>query len=199
MKPDKVIRRVGAAALEFDEQAEELFEPYADTLVVKALHPISKLGDQPALRTLSVALIAAGILARNHRLARAGSRMIIAHEGATFAKDMIKTEIDRTRPRSAERTEQRKPRKGKDTAKEKTSFPSGHSAGAIAAARAFSREYPAYAPVALGAATVIALLQIPRCAHYPTDVAAGIAIGLLGEKATDLSWNALGIGSLEEQ
>jgi membrane-associated phospholipid phosphatase len=199
MKPEKIVRKAGAAALEFDEQAEELFEPYANTLVVKALHPISKLGDQPALRTMSVALIAAGILARNHRLARAGSRMIIAHEAATFAKDMIKTEVDRTRPRTAERTEERKPRKGKDTAKEKTSFPSGHSAGAIAAARAFSREYPAYAPAALGAAAVIALLQIPRCAHYPTDVAAGLAIGLLAEKATDLSWTALDIPPLPEE
>ena len=199
MKPDKVIREAGAAALRFDEQAEELFEPYADTLIVKALHPLSKLGDQPALRMLSVALIAVGIFRRDDRMTRAGSRMIIAHETATFAKDMIKTEVDRTRPRTAERTEERKPRKGKDTAKEKTSFPSGHSAGAIAAARAFSREYPDYAPAALGVATVIALLQIPRCAHYPTDVAAGLAIGLLAEKVTDLSWTALGIGPLPEQ
>jgi membrane-associated phospholipid phosphatase len=198
MKPDKIIRKAGEAALDFDEQAGELFEPYADTLIVKALHPVSKLGDQPALRTLSVALIAAGILARNHRLARAGSRMIIAHEAATFAKDMVKTEVDRTRPRSAERTADIKPKKGKGTGKEETSFPSGHSAGAIAAARAFSREYPAYAPAALGAAAVIALLQIPRSAHYPTDVAAGLALGLVAEKATDLTWTAVGIGSLAE-
>lgn len=199
MEPEKIIQKAGAAALELDERSEEFFEPYADTLMIRMLHPISKLGDQPALRTLSLASIGAGILARNHRLARAGSRMIIAHEAATFAKDMVKTEIDRTRPLTAERTEERKPRKGKHTAKEKTSFPSGHSAGAIAAARAFSREYPACAPVAIGAAAVIALLQIPRCAHYPTDVAAGLAIGLLAEKATDLSWTALGIAALPEE
>jgi len=40
----------------------------------------------------------------------------------------------------------------------------------------------------LGAAAFIALSQIPRRAHYPTDVAAGIAIGLAAEKAVDLAW-----------
>jgi membrane-associated phospholipid phosphatase len=75
-----------------------------------------------------------------------------------------------------------------------TSFPSGHSAGAVAAARAFAREYPEHGLAAVGAAGFLALLQIVRSAHYPTDVAAGIGVGLLAEKATDLAWSAAGIG-----
>ena len=75
----------------------------------------------------------------------------------------------------------KKPKKGKHTSKELTSFPSGHSAGSIAVARAFAREFPEYGAAAVGAATLVALLQIPRCAHYPTDGAAGLAIGLLSE------------------
>ena len=193
MGSKKWIRKASRRALELDHETQELFKPYAETSAVAALHPLSKLGDQPQLRSVAAGLIVAGILARNHRLARAGSRMIIAHEAATFAKDMIKTEVDRTRPRSADRKEEKKPKKGKHTSKELTSFPSGHSAGAIAAARAFAREFPEYGAAAVGGAAAIALLQIPRCAHYPTDVAAGLAIGIAAEAATEALWRAAGL------
>jgi membrane-associated phospholipid phosphatase len=189
MKAKRQIRIAADAALEFDHQTQKLFKPYAETIAVEALHPISKLGDQPQLRTLSAALILAGVVLHNRRMANAGSRMIIAHEAATFAKDMVKINVDRTRPRSADNKKQKKPKPGKHVSKELNSFPSGHSAGSIAVARAFARQYPEYGLAAIGAAAAIALLQIPRCAHYPTDVAAGLAIGLLAEKATDLTWS----------
>jgi hypothetical protein len=32
---------------------------------------------------------------------------------------------------------------------------------------------------------VLSLAQIPRCAHYPTDVGAGIGIGIASEAALD--------------
>jgi membrane-associated phospholipid phosphatase len=116
--------------------------------------------------------------------------MMIAHEAATAAKNLVKTNIDRTRPRSAESRTQKKPRPGKHKAKEETSFPSGHSAGAMAAARAFSREFPEYGAAALGLAGSIAASQIARGAHYVTDVLAGSALGLAAEAATDAAWNA---------
>jgi membrane-associated phospholipid phosphatase len=116
--------------------------------------------------------------------------MMIAHEAATLAKHSIKTNVDRARPRSANGRDEKKARKGKHKTKELSSFPSGHSAGAIAAARAFSREYPEYGLAAVGAATLVAVLQVPRCAHYPTDVAAGLAIGVAAEAATNTAWDA---------
>jgi membrane-associated phospholipid phosphatase len=192
-------RDAGKALLDADHQTQELFRPYADSRAVAALHPVSKLADQPQLRLLSGALLLAGLFARNRKLTNAGSRMILAHEAATFAKDMVKTEIDRTRPRSATSKTDKKLKTGKHEAKELTSFPSGHSAGAIAVARAFSREYPQYAVAAIGAAGLLALLQIVRSAHYPTDVAAGLGLGLVTEKATDLAWNAVGADRSEEQ
>lgn len=193
MKMTKSLKKTGDAALDIDAETQALFKPYADTPLIQALRPLSKLGDQPQLRTLAGALILAGIFARNRRLVRAGSRMIVAHEAATFAKDMIKTEVDRTRPRSAQSRCDKKPKKGEHQSKELTSFPSGHSSGAMAAACAFAREYPEYGRAAVGAATIIALLQIPRCAHYPTDVAAGLALGVAAEQATNLLWKAAGL------
>jgi membrane-associated phospholipid phosphatase len=185
------LKTTGKVLLEADDQTQQLFKPYIGSPIVRALGVLSKIADQPELRFISGSLIAAGTIGGSDRLARAGARMMIAHEAATLAKRLIKTNVDRTRPRSATERAEKKPKKGKHKAKELSSFPSGHSAGAIAAARAFAREYPEYGAAALGAATVVALIQVPRCAHYPTDVAAGLAIGLVAEAAVDAAWDAL--------
>ena len=176
--------------ISLDDHAHRFFEPYTGSAPVRALDLLSKLGDQPQLRLIAGGLMMAGTLAGSARLVRAGARMMIAHEAATLAKGLMKTEIDRTRPRSAKGRKEKKPRKGNHTSKEKTSFPSGHSAGAVAAARAFSREFPEYGAAAMGAAGLIAASQVARCAHYPTDVAAGAAIGLAVEAVTSTAWNA---------
>jgi membrane-associated phospholipid phosphatase len=173
-----------------DDRSDRFCEAYTDAAPIRALDLLSKFGDQPELRLIAGGLIVAGTLAGSARLVRAGARMIIAHEAATLAKDLIKNEIDRTRPRSARRRKEKKPKKGNHTSKEETSFPSGHSAGAIAAGRAFSREFPEYGAAAMGAAALISASQIPRRAHYPTDVAAGVAIGLAVEAVTSAAWNA---------
>jgi membrane-associated phospholipid phosphatase len=177
-------------AVGVDERVQELFKPLAGSALMRVLDRLSKFGDQPEVRLLAGGLVATGIFAPSARLVRAGARMLIAHEAATSVKNLLKTQIDRTRPRSATSREDKKPRKGKHRAKEQTSFPSGHSAGAIAAARAFSREFPEYGAAAMGAAGLIAATQVVRCAHYPTDVAAGAAIGLAVEAVTNVAWNA---------
>jgi membrane-associated phospholipid phosphatase len=159
----------------------------------KWLDHLSSLADQPQLRTLSLAALAAGLAAGRGsgygpKLARAGLRMLIAHELATLAKDLVKQRVDRKRPRSNANGGDHKPRPGKRTAKEVTSFPSGHAAGASATARALAREIPGLAPVAAVVGGTLALLQLPRSSHYPTDTAAGLAIGLAAEAALARLW-----------
>lgn len=184
-------QRTEQALLDFDREAQRTFKPYKDSPPVRALDVVSKLGDQPELRVIAGAMLLGGLLSANKRLTRAALRTIIAHEAATAVKNLIKFNVDRTRPRSADSHHDRKVKKGTHAGKEKTSFPSGHSAGSIAAARAFSREYPEYGAAALAGAGLIAASQVPRCAHYPTDVAAGLAIGLAVEALVDRGLNAV--------
>jgi membrane-associated phospholipid phosphatase len=182
------LRKVAKGAARADAEVDEAVAPLRESLPVRALSFASDLGDQPQLRLLSSALIVFGLASWNRRLSSAGARMLIAHELATIAKGFVKDRVDRTRPRSARSAGQRKIRPGKSKAKEETSFPSGHTAGALAVARAFSREYPEHKAAALAAAGVIAAAQIPRCAHYVTDVAAGVLVGSSAEAAANVLW-----------
>jgi membrane-associated phospholipid phosphatase len=181
----KQSRGLADRLLAVDRKARSAALPYQDSAPVEMLSPVSKLGDQPQLLALSAGLFATGVVRSEPRLVRAGLRMAAALLVATAAKNLVKVNVDRTRPRSARGKAAAKPKPGHHTAKEQSSFPSGHSAGALAVARAFSREYPEHRTAALSAAGAMALAQIPRCAHYPTDVGAGLVIGWLSELAVD--------------
>lgn len=167
---------VAEPVFEFDRQVRKAFLPYRETPPVVAIGWFSAAGDQMQLRAISVGTVLVGLVRRDPRMAAAGVRMLIAHEAATLAKDLVKRRVVRERPRSAGGKHLR-PRKGRDTRKEKSSFPSGHSAGAAAVAQAVAGAYPDHAGAARTAAAAVALGRIPGCAHYPTDIAAGSAIG----------------------
>lgn len=171
-----------------DRKTAQAALPYEGSLPVRLLGHVADLGDQPPMRILCGSVIAVGLIGGDRRLARAGLAMLAAHSLATFVKDGVKKRVDRTRPRSLPKSgKDAKPRPGDREAKEETSFPSGHSAGAASVARAFARAYPEHALPAYAAASVLALAQIPRCAHYPSDVGAGIAIGLAAAEAVGLA------------
>ena len=190
MGKKKQKKSVSEKALAADAAALAAVEPYRHSPPVEALSWYSELGDQPQMLSLSGGLLALGLVRGDRRMMRAGGRMVAAHLVATWAKNFIKRRIDRTRPRNAAGPDGHRPRPGRNESKAETSFPSGHSAGAVAVARAFAREYPEQSAPAYGAAGLIALAQIPRCAHYPTDVGAGIAIGLAAEALVAKVWPA---------
>lgn len=59
------------------------------------------------------------------------------------------------------------------------SFPSGHTASAFAAATALSLLAPRWRLVWFAAATAIALSRVVVGQHYPTDILAGAALGMV--------------------
>jgi membrane-associated phospholipid phosphatase len=185
MGKKKPLAKAHQALMDADRATARAVEPQRKSGAVRVMAWASELGDQPQMRILCGGLLGLGLVRRDGRMVRAGARMFLSHMLATAAKNFVKHRVDRTRPRSTGKARGSQLKPGRSHAKEETSFPSGHSAGAAAVARAFAREYPEHRGAALAGAGFIALAQIPRCAHYPTDVGAGLAIGLAAEKAVD--------------
>lgn len=153
-----------------------------DSAPVKALAPISEAADQPPLLALGAGTLATDAFLRNPRLTRIGARMIASHLVATALKTVMKAGVDRTRPAVA-RKKGHKAGKGKGTADTgMNAFPSGHTAGAVAVAQAIAHEAPAATLPARALASTVGGLQLPRGAHYISDVVAGAVVGWLGER-----------------
>lgn len=157
-----------------------------DVPVVKLLGKFGELGDQPPMVALCAATIGAGLVRRDGRLTAAGVRMLAAHALATGIKRAIKRSVDRTRPHLLVDEGRYETGRGGSSDGDLSSFPSGHTAGALAVARAVARDYPRAAWPAYTGAAVIAGVQIPRCHHFPSDIGAGALIGLAAEAA--VSW-----------
>ena len=153
--------------------------------IVRAAGPLSKLSDQPPLLAATAAVLAWGLLASNYRLARQGGHMFASVLLATALKNGLKKIVSRSRPnllfdKGVYGVVPLGPDEGPWH-----SFPSGHTAGAVALARAVAREWPTASAAAYTGAAAVALLQIPRCAHYPADVLAGAFVGAVAQSIAE--------------
>ena len=159
--------------------------PYRETWPVKALSTVGELADQPPMIASTSATLVAGLATGNDRLARAGARMLAAHLLATGIKTIVKNRVDRTRPQLLLEDGEYHWEEGDSDEGDEHSFPSGHTAGAVAVARSLTREYPGAAVPAAVATTLVAGVQVPSASHFPSDVVAGAAIGLVAEILVD--------------
>ncbi|MFS0773578.1 phosphatase PAP2 family protein [Sphingomonas sp. 1P08PE] len=153
-----------------------------DGALVRVAGKASEVADQPPLIALSAATILLGAVLRRPAVARSGVRMLASHLLATGVKTILKNAVDRTRPARAVKTGYRA---GKGTGADDpslNSFPSGHTAGAVAVAQAVASENRLAALPLQAAALGVAALQPSRGKHYLSDVIAGAAIGWAAER-----------------
>lgn len=153
--------------------------------VTRVLGAISELADQPPMIAFAGTVLASGLASRDRRTVRAGAQMLAAHLLVTWIKGQIKDRIDRTRPDLYHDHDLYHAAPGDSADGKWRSFPSGHSAGATAVARAMARTAPETGPAAQAIAAGMALIQVPRSAHFVSDVAAGVTIGIVAEAIVD--------------
>lgn len=167
--------------VEADEKATHKAAKHRDAPLVKATGFLAEIGDQPQMIATSVGTMAIGLATRRPDLVRGGLRMLAAHLAATAVKSAIKHSVNRARPEKALADGETTFERGDSHDHDLNSFPSGHTAGAVAVARAVSRDVEgAGIPAALITAG-IAAAQPANGSHYLSDLVAGAAVGLIAE------------------
>ena len=154
--------------------------------VVKLLSAAAQISDQPPMLGSAAAALAAGLVLDDRRLAEAGLRVLAAGFAATMLKSLVERSMQRTRPNAVLDGKPYRRRRGRPQEGAFKSFPSGHTADAVAAARALGRVYPEHSALIWTVAAVIAGVQLPSGAHYPSDIVAGALVGLAGGAAADV-------------
>jgi undecaprenyl-diphosphatase len=161
--------RIGSRLQRLDERlagrAVRLRSPALDGLLV----PITRAASYSRL-WLAIATALAACAGRDGRAAATRGVLAIAIASAV-ANGPAKLLVRRRRPfRPSPPPLIRMPRS--------TSFPSGHSASAFAFATGVGGELPALAPALVLLASAVAYSRVHTGVHYPSDVAAGAAIGI---------------------
>ena len=170
-----------AALVEADRKTTYKLAEKRDAPLVKATGFLAEVADQPQLIATSIGTLVIGLIARRPDLTRGGARMLAAHFAATMAKSAIKHSVDRTRPAPAIEKGRARFEPGDSDDHEETSFPSGHTAGAVAVSRAASRDIDGVAAPSALATIAVAAAQPVNGKHYLSDLVVGAAVGWIAE------------------
>ncbi len=194
--PERLGRMSAPSIVEIVEEADLAVAAQAAGVrhhpVTRALGQLSEIADQPPMLALGALVLTGGLVSGQWRVAEAGGRLLASVALATAVKKAVKTLVVRTRPHVLADGGPYETGWLGAVDGPHSSFPSGHTADAVAAARAVARVYPEVRLPAYAAAAAVAAIQIPRCAHYPSDVTAGALVGAAAEALVNRAWPKLG-------
>ena len=148
-----------------------------------------RVGQPEVFGTVSLALLAAGVVDRRPEVTRAGGRLLASLALAGSATFAVKTVIGRARPSAAVGAFDFHPFSGN------ASLPSGHTTMAFALAADLSDELDR-GWVRVGLYTIAsgtALSRINDNRHWLSDVALGALIGIASAKLVSGRWQVFGI------
>lgn len=156
---------------------------YKDHLVAKAAAFAGEILDQPPLFTACGAVAVWGFVTRDRDLARLGANMLASAVLATWIKGGIKRVVSRPRPNILPEVDGHEVSLMGPNEGPWNSFPSGHTAGGMAVARAIARARPELALPAYAALAALVVTRLPQGGHYPLDLLAGAVVGAVAEAA----------------
>ena len=160
-----------------------------DQLIVPWMAFASNTGDWIGngwrLIGVSVVLLAAGWSFSRARLTQSGIETALAHGLAALLSNGLKHLLGRPRPKFVHAGEwQLAPSltSGLD------SFPSGHTTATFAVATVLAKRFPITAPIVLGIAAFVGVSRVLRGSHFPTDVFAGMVLGVVSGSIAAAPW-----------
>lgn len=135
----------------------------------------SKVGSGPALTIISVVAFIAGVVLKKDELRWIGIKSGLAHAVAGLLVNGLKHLIGRPRPRF---THSGGFQFWPSWSSGLDSFPSGHASASFAVATVLARHLPGTAWLCYGFASWVAASRVWRGSHFPTDVLAGVILGV---------------------
>lgn len=166
-----------------DVELSRSISGYRESAPAKLLGVFGEMTDQPPLYAFIGGVAAVALVRGDRRLLRTAGRMLAAHWLGIRAKNAVKNAVDRTRPQMLIEEGRYEMGKGRRPEKAFSSFPSGHTVGALAIAQALVRDYSEYRTGAYAICVAAAVARIAKCDHFLSDTAAGALIGVAAEQA----------------
>ncbi|MFI9122506.1 phosphatase PAP2 family protein [Streptomyces bikiniensis] len=137
----------------------------------RLLPPVEEAAEHTKLWWAAAAVMAAGGGLPGRRAAVTGIAAMAVAE--LVSNGVVKKLVERRRP-----PEEWIPHDDVEDRPDSSSFPSGHTAAAVAFTAAVAPTLPWAGAACAVAAALVAVERVHSGAHYPSDVAAGAAIGL---------------------
>ncbi|HUR93109.1 MAG TPA: phosphatase PAP2 family protein [Gemmatimonadales bacterium] len=150
---------------------------------------VRHFGQPEVYGTVTVGLLAAGLVAHEPRLVRAGGRLATSLAVAGLTTQVGKYAFGRPRPEQSLDADGYIPFSGQ------VSMPSGHTAMAFALATSLADDiHRPWATVGLyGMATAVGWSRVNDNRHWLSDVAAGALLGITSAKLSSGRWRIFGL------
>ncbi len=164
-----------AATGQIDHPTLDIVHSFTDPLVDHIGDIGNNLGKGVTLVLISLGIGGLGLWLQSDRWKFAGLNSLLGHGIAAIITQIIKHTLSRPRPRLMDTTQwEIHPtlESGLD------SFPSGHTSGSFSMAMVLAYYFPKWRVLWFGLASFNAMCRVIKGSHFPTDVMAGMLIGI---------------------